>query len=119
MRTLNKEYVICITNLSPGRQVRGKLHWLTCSQELGAISEKFGISGRLKQALGKKWGISISRVFAAEAEPERYKHMSPSHTVVGIIKKIMEELSELNNTDCTTIIVPPNHPEKTDVTTSE
>jgi len=101
----NKNYIICLLDLTNGRQQDG-IFVMSSQWPMSKLAFLFGASGKLKKALGLRWEIHISQLMAGR---DKDKLPGISHnSFMEIYKAILAKLN--NKTSSSVILLPANTP---------
>ncbi len=99
------KYIICLLDLKNNRQQSG-IFILETPNQIDRVCIIFGLSGKLKQALGLRWEIHISPLAAVAAEDKLM--VNCIRGVVDIVRTILKQIDYKPNKSV--IVLPANNP---------
>ncbi len=114
-KTTVSRYCVAILDQQNARSQHG-LYFLDSVHTMEDVVTKFGISKRMKKALGDRWEIHVSHMPpTASGEPEKHRLKNISGITLSVIKRL-EALEEDEEEEIylqeTTIKLPANVPAK-------
>jgi hypothetical protein len=102
MNKIWNEFVICLIDQMDDRKVKG-VFYLECGLTIGDVSQKLGVSDDFKHKLGLRWSLMVTKVTQGSGLADT---QSKSHSIVGVMRKILDRLKESS----AVIILPENNP---------